>query len=168
MSVSDNMEIDFSFEDSPEQEAEETQEAQEAQQAQQALEPYQFWPAQQVRPSRWTNPRDKRSEFNEFRARALQLRVHERHAPLLPSPLRNVVAASDLPDPDLSDAETVDDPLFNSTVRSDATSSDSDGSTSPASSTSDASNDSDEPGRRQDETEDADGSGAEDLVTSPH
>jgi hypothetical protein len=79
-----------------------------------------------------------------------------------------VVAASDLPDPDLSDAETVDDPLFNSTARSDATSLSSDGSTSPASSTSDGSNDSDGPDRRQDETEDVSGSDAEDLVTSPH
>ncbi|KAL2183910.1 hypothetical protein L209DRAFT_713853 [Thermothelomyces heterothallicus CBS 203.75] len=81
--------------------------------------------------TQWLDAREKRVEFQQFRIRALRLPLHQRYTPLLPSPLRNVVTVSDLPENELSDAETVDDPRSNGTAMSEAASSASDGSISP-------------------------------------
>ena len=71
--------------------------------------------------------RDKRMLFQEFRAQALQREIHERYAPLRPSPLRNEIKREDLPDPEVSDGETADDPQTDKALRYDRTESDSDG-----------------------------------------
>ncbi|KAH6650388.1 hypothetical protein F5144DRAFT_617273 [Chaetomium tenue] len=44
--------------------------------------------------------RDRRLLFQEFRAQALQREIHERYAPLRPSPLRDEIRRENLPDPD--------------------------------------------------------------------
>ncbi|KAH6854112.1 hypothetical protein B0I37DRAFT_421436 [Chaetomium sp. MPI-CAGE-AT-0009] len=58
--------------------------------------------------SPWDNPRERRLMLLEFRAQALQREIHERYAPLRPSPLRNEIDPADLPDPEASNAETMD------------------------------------------------------------
>jgi hypothetical protein len=57
--------------------------------------------------------------YLEFRVWALTREVHEQYLPLWPSPLRDVTAASDLPDPEPSNDEVVDDAALNSPTESD-------------------------------------------------
>lgn len=76
------------------------------------------------------------------------------------------MAASELPDMQLSDAETVDDPLSKSTALSEATSSELDYSMSPWSSSDESSSVSDELNRRRDGTREANDAAAGDPVTS--
>ncbi|KAL2161686.1 hypothetical protein VTH06DRAFT_8248 [Thermothelomyces fergusii] len=97
--------------------------------------------------------------------RALQLPLHQRYAPLQPSPLRNVLAASDLPEDELSDAETIDDQRSDGTEVSGAASSTSDHPISPESS-SNGSDVSDELGWQPDSTMKAKELVEDDPVTS--
>ncbi|KAL2170761.1 hypothetical protein VTG60DRAFT_4416 [Thermothelomyces hinnuleus] len=114
---------------------------------------------------RWLDAREKRLEFQQFRMRALRLPLHQRYTPLLPSPLRNVVTVSDLPENELSDAETVDEPRSNGTAMSEAAASASDGSISPGLS-SNGSDVSDELGWQRHNKMEAKGPAIDDPVTS--
>lgn len=107
MSASDNMKIDFSFEEeiSEEESGVETQQT------------------SSMRETR----RNKRLLFQEFRAQALQREIHERYAPLRPSPLRNEIDPADLPNPEIPDGETIDDLQSDNARPYDGTESDSDG-----------------------------------------
>ncbi|KAK4249490.1 hypothetical protein C7999DRAFT_12685 [Corynascus novoguineensis] len=146
----ERMEIDFSFEGTPEMPQKELPHI-----------------PQQQRYAQWSNAREKRFEFQHFRVWALRLQLHQRYMPLLPSPLRNAMAASELPDTQLSDVETVDDPLSKDTALTEATSSELDYSMSPGSSSDGSSSASDEPDRRRDGTREANDAAAGDPVTSP-
>ena len=73
--------------------------------------------------------RDRRLLLQAFRAQALQREIHERYAPLRPSPLRNEITREDLSDSEVSDGdgETTDDPQTDQTLRYDGPESDSGG-----------------------------------------
>ncbi|KAL2147698.1 hypothetical protein VTI28DRAFT_7050 [Corynascus sepedonium] len=163
------MEIDFSFEGTPEMPQKELPRIPQQQrctpQQPVCLRRHQYSTAQPR--LRWSNAREKRFEFQHFRVWALRLQLHQRYIPLLPSPLRNAMAASELPDIQLSDAEAVDDPLSKGTALSEATSSELDYSMSPGSSSDGSSSTSDEPNRRRDGTREANDAAAGDPVTSP-
>lgn len=132
MSASDNMKIDFSFEEEiPEEES--GVETQQTSSMVSLPERAHCLSAPKASKGPHTDfgqretRRNKRLLFQEFRAQALQREIHERYAPLRPSPLRNEIDPADLPDPEIPDGETIDDPQSDKARPYDRTESDSDG-----------------------------------------
>ena len=106
----------------------------------------------------------------EFRMSARKLEVHEHYKPFWPSPLRNVVAASDLPDPELLDDAPPHSPTVSDNTYSWETEYQSSRERSPtperwddADCDEDTAVKSDDPGCQEDTTEEAEASGMMDL-----